>query len=290
MSPPGVPPRRAGQCFTTGDGMLQPLQGRFGNDGLQYHFFCDDDRVFGVRVVKTALTEVHWAWVSDRDGTRTIHRREAFSEQAEGASLSMHSPGFHIVTDETGGGSLDVDGPGGLHVDFEVKTRKDADRQLEGQTTETFYHPDLDCTVTYDGKTSPAIGFMKRYMYPEPPRHWHWLFLQGYASDRSYSLWTADACFAFLKYNYFRILPRDGKLFEADVTRTHHARGLVRADTPDGGEYEARFEPIAEPADCLIKTAEIETLVRQTPVRFTLSDGAETSEGIAIYEYGAGTA
>lgn len=271
--------------------MQLPLLGAVGHDSLQYTFVADDGRIFTARIFQTASLEIHWAWIFDDGQAWTALDDNHRSVQDDGSpSLSVRSPNFAILTDESGGGHIEVDGDGNANtfaVKFEVGNEVHASLEMFGKREVAFYQPDLNSEITYRGDTLRAQGFCKRYSWPKIPRYWGYRYFTGYADDGSLAIWAADAMFGVDKYDYFRVLDADGKLVIGEPERSCHKTHLIRSEL-DGARYEVRLMPLAA-AERFLRSDAMDSHLRQEAVRFEADLAGTSASGIAVYEYVYGT-
>lgn len=206
------------------------------HDSWQFHFFSFElNRAFSVRFWSSESVKHAWAWTAEMgsaspnsatmishlskcdfshpDGTCTV-AREA-SSPASSFKFTELSPISH-----SGSLSVIVSGAEELHIDFAPGSLQFWG--VPGRNEGVFHFPDLSAKISFRGVTTDAIGYCKRYFgdYTGP---WGYQFIQGIASNKSASVWTADATFGDDEYNYFKIYDIENKSITAGLpAETYH--------------------------------------------------------------------
>ena len=96
-----------------------------------------------------------------------------------------------------------------------------------------------------------------------------------------------DANFGFEKYDYFRLLHKDGRTITADPEHSSVKKNVAFAKAGER-TFELRFEELANWSRQL-KSSEMDMSLQQRYGRITLIDNGKAIPGIAIAEYGIGT-
>lgn len=271
---------------------MQPSLSDTGVDANQYHLFCDDGRIFGIWLLRSEALAWQWAWVYDKETTRTFYRSESRGEQDAGAALHVSAPGFEIATNSDGSGTIKVADAAeatALEASFGVPSADVFGAHLDpalGGRESAFEYPNFEVDVVeFGGRSTRAIGYMKRFTWPVPPDASAWLFLQGNSSDRAIAISSADATFGFSRCLTFRVESEKSGFVEADPETTHHGYDSVHALGSDG-QITVRYAAIGPPVVCLVQNGGGLSVIRHTPVSFLYSDGSGDRSGTAVYENG----
>jgi len=254
---------------------MQTPFGLVDHDSYQLHVFCDG-LVMGSRVFKTP-TLYHasaWLWREGQDVVE-VANDEGGMTQSDAGHLDISGAALGISAGPDGGRWAVGDD---LVVDFRPQT----EFRWPDTRSEVVHQPDMQVTLTVDGESHSGIGYTKRYGWTPAPRHWGYRFIQGYADDRRINLWTAEATFGEAQYDYFKILRPDGRLAEAgrwdSCHRDEGARGII-----DGEEVRVTMEELGR-WEAPLRSAAMDSLMRQRVVRLNVETDAASHTGIAINE------
>ncbi|MBM3599746.1 MAG: hypothetical protein FJX35_16160 [Alphaproteobacteria bacterium] len=262
----------------------QPAFGVGAHDGIQYHFFAGD-KFFSVRVVETDTHKHQSAWLYDRRAREVLNIDSARAlKQGRGDQLDISGPRFRIRADQTGGeiGVLDAK----QRPSFEIAFRTPISFHWDFPGGPVIHQPLIKAEIAYRGETLRAVGYSKRYWYDDPIGYWSWRFIQG-SFGRS-MLWTAEANFDLVKYDYFKIVRPSGKLEQAanrdSMHRQEYGRAIVgrttyEIDLQELGRWETRMH-----------TRLLDTKLRQRFCKMTLRRGDKVETGYALNEIACGTA
>ena len=259
--------------------MLQRPFGSGWHDSLQFHAFCED-KAFAVRVFWTGSLWHHSAWVYDGGVSQLANSAEPLSQStAPYADLR--------------GSDFEVSAP-----DEAVSIRVGNDLSLTLTPRHTLYgpspigpglhHPDMSAVVSYRGRCLQGLAYCKRYDFRgDPIRYWGYRFVHGTLDDHTWSLWTAQATFGFGNHSYFRYIGADGVVHWAaepdSCHREDHCYGVV-----DGEHYDVELEELGV-WDTVLRSAEMDSQLRQRFCRMTVHSGKGSEKGYAINEFCSGT-
>ncbi|CAJ1345421.1 unnamed protein product [Effrenium voratum] len=252
------------------------------HDMLQYHFFFEDMFV-QARVFLTPSLEEHSLWIFDHATQKVVELENSKErlQQSEGEHLAVQGPRLQI-SDGPGGGKLAL----GKDMAIEFKNRHVYSWLPAGMTDELVIHrPDLELSMTYDGRTRVGRGYSKRYFGHYGP-HWGYRFIQSSWLGSDKFLWTADATFRLgdgeAKYNYFKLLDGAGELTQAD-SRDTYQQDCEGFATINGTKYVARVTPLGEWLHDY-KGGDTNSRMQLRYCKLHLSCGGETFEGYALNE------
>jgi hypothetical protein len=147
------------------------------------------------------------------------------------------------------------------------------------------HQPLLQGQVTYGGRTLRGLGYSKRYWYHEDIEYWGWRFIQGQVGQEM--LWTAEATFGHLKYDYFKIARPDGTVEAAGPTGSFHREDAAYG-TIGKTSYEVRIEELGL-WETTLRTERMQAKLRQRFCRMTVRHDGKIEEGVALNETGMGT-
>ena len=268
------------------DGPRRPAFRFIENDGLQYHFFAGG-RAFSVRLVYRPAMCVHAAWIYD-DGLREICKSDEVWRQADSPFLDIASD-IMEVRDEAGEIVVTARAANGADG-FTARVRpvhtlawKDT---FSAANDEVLHLPDLKGTLEFRGETYRTHGYCKHVEWRRAPRYTGYRFLHGILDDGAVALWSADAVFAYRKYDYFKMVEADGTLVVADDERSSHKQKTIyarigprdiRVDFEELGAWEL---PLVGPS--------IDMMLQQRYGTITYTEGDITETGVAVTEYGFG--
>lgn len=263
--------------------MKQPAYPAGSHDSIQFHAFCDD-KLFAARIFRTESIEHCSAWIFD--GTaRTVLSSKASITQTNKANLDVVSDNMKIEANEMGGriSVIGANTADSFQIDFEVGKAYRWSDTLE----EVMHYPNLDCVVSFRGKSFRGPGYSKRYAWAKPPKYWGYRFLQGFIEDRKVAIWTADAVFGLNKYDYFKVLNADGTLFEIPKDSSAHMQNSMFGYVDDV-RHQAEFSELGV-WDQILRTDRMDSHLQQRYGRVRYFDGKSERQGIAITEYCFGT-
>jgi hypothetical protein len=271
--------------------MMTVGMGTRGHDSLQYHVICEDGGMFAARIFVTATTCVQWAWVYDSGHAEVlVDSDEPLSVSATGP-LAAEGAHLSVQTDSGGGGRLEVGraGSDGFVVDYKAGLELSGSGGEAWEPQRHYWQPDLSCTVRYRGERRAGRCFAKRYTWLDnAPRYWAYRMLSGYADDRGFAVWSADALFEDIKHGNFKLLSADGSVWSGDPARTFHGDMRIRTES-DERRLGLTMSPVAK-CERLIQSSAMDSRLVQWPVTFGVA-GLSNVEipGHGIYEYVCGT-
>jgi hypothetical protein len=259
-----------------------------GHDSIQYHVFADG-LIFAARVFRTDTLEHYSAWIHD-SSVREVLSSSAPLTQGTSLLLDVSAPMLRIrATEHEGIVSVQT---GRIEDSFEIrfKVRHTFQWTYDAETKGEYvlHLPDLDCEVTYRGRTLRGTGYHKRYYWRTPPQYWGYRFLHSVIESGSAVVWTADAMFGTSKYDYFKVLdPETGNLLEAAADSCAHKQNLMFGEI---GTDRHRIEFVEAGAwNTILKSPVMDSHMQQRAGRIVYTAGGLTLTGPAITEYCFGT-
>ncbi len=259
-----------------------------GHDSIQYHVFAEG-LIFAARIFRTNTLEHHSAWIYD-GGVREVLSSSAPLTQGASPHLDVTAPSLQVRATELEGRLRVQAGRSedGFEVRFQVRHSFQWSYDAETKGEYVLHLPDLDCTVTYQGRTLRGTGYHKRYYWRTPPRYWGYRFLHSVIDNGFAVVWTADAMFGTSKYDYFKVLDiASGKLLEADPQSCAHKQNRMFGDI--GGEKHSIEFVEAGAWNTVLRSAVMDSHMQQRAGRMTYQAGPLTLSGPAITEYCFGT-
>lgn len=263
--------------------MKQPPYPAGSHDSIQYHFFCDD-KLFAARIFRTDTLENTSAWIFD-GSARSILDDGTPIKQSSSDHLDVTAATISMNAGE-GEGRLSIRGAK-PEDSFEVEFTSGKEFRWSDTLEDVLHQPDLRCVVKYKGKLLAGRGYCKRYAWAKPPHYWGYRFLQGFLDDRETAIWTADAVFGENKYDYFKIVSRDGTLLEAPKESCAHKQNTMFGYR-DGVRHQADFEELGV-WNHILKSSGMDSHLQQRYGKVRYFDGQNYHEGVAITEYCFGT-
>lgn len=265
-------------------GNRQRQLGGLDHDSLQYHFFCPG-LMGGCRLFRTNSLEHASLWLADGDGTREIVSSAGPLLTADREWLDVSTDAISFRDDDgviviTFGDS--ADGP-----ENTIRMRRKTELRWGDTISEVLHLPDMSVEIDLDGSTHTGLGYCKSYGWMPAPRHWGYRFVQGFASDGSLAVWTAEATFGTGKYDYFCLLRSDGTLIRAHPDKSGHRNDSVFAIT-DEGPCSLALEELGV-WETQLQSPGMDSLMRQRACRLTLAMGDVEITGQAINETCYGT-
>mmetsp|Transcript_48357 Transcript_48357/g.121819 ORF Transcript_48357/g.121819 Transcript_48357/m.121819 type:complete len:345 (-) Transcript_48357:267-1301(-) len=260
------------------------------HDHLQYHFFFEGLFV-QARVFLTPSLEEHSLWIYDHSvgKVQELLNSSERLRQTDAQHLELTGSRFH-VQDGPGGGVVKLLGQGGqAELEVQFKNKHVYSWLPAGQGSDAVIHrPDLELTLSYQGKTLNGRGYSKRYYGVYGP-HWGYRFIQSSWLGGQKFLWTADATFRLgdgeAKYNYFKLLDGEtGDLVQAESKDTYQQDCAGYAEI-DGKKYVVSITPLDEwMHDYKAGDTNSRMQLRYCKISLASNDGSEQLEGYALNE------
>ena len=219
------------------------------HDSWQFHFYSfDTKRFFSVRL--WASTSVHqaWAWtvsangeekrvIAHMDNCEYLYPLTTSTVAKQASSEILFSELSHV----THSGVLSVTTSAGEVLKINFTPGSTHFWHVPGQSEGVFHFPNISADITFNGTTSHAVGYCKRY-WGDYDGSWGYQFIQGAAVDESKFFWTADATFDFDEYNYFKIYDTVTKTVTcADKLDTWHNNQRAFWRPKSGDQYEVEL-------------------------------------------------
>ncbi|MBB3064526.1 hypothetical protein [Limibacillus halophilus] len=257
------------------------------NVGLQYHFFAAG-RMFSVRLAcRAPKLSVMAGWIYD-GGVREICKSDKPWTQSDSPYLDINGDVIDI-RDENG--EIVVEARAANGEDGFIARGKPI-HSLSWMDTfsenndEVLHLPDITGTVEFRGTTYPAKGYCKHVEWTYAPRYTGYRFLHGLIDNGEIAVWSADAVFAYKKYDYFKMVEKDGSITVADEERSSHKQNTVYAKI---GERDVRveFEELGMWELPLIGDGS-DMVIMQRYGNITFIENGVKKTGVAMTEYGFG--
>jgi hypothetical protein len=258
--------------------------GGYDHDSLQYHFYCGDI-VGGCRLFHTNSLQHASLWVFDGNTYREFQNTNGrYDESADDrlfvrmGGLTFAAEGEDIVI------SLDRDADGEI-----VTIRLTPVREVAWSDTisKVVHQPMMEVELLLDGKTLKGVGYCKRYTWTPAPQHWGYRFIQGFVDEGQTSVWTAEATFGLEKYDYFKIMDRDGDMLTTpDDISCHRLNGAYGLTSE--GPVRIMIEKLST-WDVLLNSDRMSSRMQQRACRMTVRSDTWEKHGFAINETCYGT-
>lgn len=256
------------------------------NDSLQYHFFADN-RLFSIRMAYRGGHWTHAAWIYD-GSAREIAKSPNLWVQSDSPYLDIQSD-IAEVRDEDGEIVVIVHATSS-EDSFEARVRPlntltwmDT---LSESNEEVLHLPDLTGTLKFRGKTYDTKGYCKHVMWHTGPRYTGYRFLHGFVDDGELAIWSADAVFAYQKYDYFKMAKPDGTIIAADYEQSSHKQNTVYARIGERA-IKVDFEELGMwELPIVNSSSDMVIMQRYGNIRYT--EGSVVKTGFALTEYGFG--
>jgi len=243
------------------------------------------------RVFLTPSLEEHSLWIYDHSvgKVQELLNSSERLRQTDAQHLELTGSRFH-VQDGPGGGVVKLLGQGGqAELEVQFKNKHVYSWLPAGQGSDAVIHrPDLELTLSYQGKTLNGRGYSKRYYGVYGP-HWGYRFIQSSWLGGQKFLWTADATFRLgdgeAKYNYFKLLDGEtGDLVQAESKDTYQQDCAGYAEI-DGKKYVVSITPLDEwMHDYKAGDTNSRMQLRYCKISLASNDGSEQLEGYALNE------
>ncbi len=256
------------------------------NDSLQYHFFADG-KLFSIRLVYRGGHWTHAAWIYD-GSAREIAKSSNLWVQSDDPYLNIKSD-IAEIRDEDGEIVVIVhDATGDSSFEARVRPLNTLSWMdtLSESNEEVLHLPDLTGTIKFRGKTHDAKGYCKHVMWHTGPRYTGYRFLQGFLDEGQLAIWSADAVFAYQKYDYFKMAKPDGTIIAADHEQSSHKQNTVYARIGNR-EVKVDFEELGA-WELPIVNESSDMVIQQRYGKIRYTDGNAEKSGIALTEYGFG--
>jgi hypothetical protein len=215
------------------------------HDMLQYHLFFPEGFFVHCRVFLTPSLEHSVVWTCDAKGeVKEVFKQNVALIPGKDDFMVLDAADLHIH-DGPQGGQISVPSAK-LEINFE--SERDFKWLPGGQSVDdnaVIHRPQLKVKMKLNGVETSGEGYSKRYFGEYGP-HWGYRFIQSSGLAPPFSaLWTADATFGFSKYNYFKLLKRDGELIQAKAEDTYQqdCDGYAYIDQQ---KYHAHIDVIGE--------------------------------------------
>ena len=274
------------------------------HDSWQYHFYSPEmSRFFSVRLWASGSVKKAWSWtIRKPEGLDSslipeliseLDNCEFVSSSPNQTRASLHSkPGscflFEKILPQNHDGNLTVIVDEKEVLRVECKPRCVFFWQVPGQDDGVYHFPNISAEITYEGKTSHAFGYCKRYWgnYDGP---WGYQFIHGISEDEKTCVWTADATFGDHEYNYFKIVGEDGSMIQAEKTDTYHNNQRAFWRPLSGPKMELELTECAKKEFFLKSDSQFSKLVERFGTVQLKKDGVVVWSGFGFNEICFGT-